>query len=94
MLTPKQHFINRKSIIEKAFGTQTAFAATAGISRVGLFKTLKCITKNKLMQEHICRLLGVTKESFWPDIYGIDDENNNGTVIHDATVNDQLRTVN
>lgn len=94
MLTPKQHFINRKSIIEKAYGTQTAFAAVAGISRVGLFKTLKGITKNKLMQEHICRLLDVTKESFWPDIYRPENNNDDGASFHDSTVNDQLRAVN
>jgi lambda repressor-like predicted transcriptional regulator len=90
MLTPKQHFINRKSVIEKAFGTQTAFAATAGISRVGLFKTLNGITKNKLMQEHICRLLGVTKESFWPELYGdveIKKSHDETIIQHDQTVN-------
>lgn len=88
MLTPKQNYLNRKHIIEQAFGTQTAFAEKAEISRVCLFKTIKCITKNKLMQEHICRLLGVTKETFFPEIYAVD------SVPHDLTVINQTCEVN
>lgn len=70
-LTPEEHFINRKKIIEEQFGTQAAFSRALNISYVGLYKALKCHTKNVLMQEHIVRHLGesVTKESFWPDLY-------------------------
>lgn len=71
MLTPEEHFINRKRIIEEKYGTQAAFSRALGISYVGLYKALKCQTRNVLMQEHIARHLGVgvTKESFWPDLY-------------------------
>lgn len=75
MLSSRDHFINRKSIIEKSFGSQKNFAEKIGISRVGLFKTLKGLTKSKLMQEHICRSLGVTKESFWPELYVDNNQN-------------------
>lgn len=71
VLTPEDYFINRKRIIEEKYGTQAAFSRALGISYVGLYKALKCQTRNVLMQEHIARHLGegVTKESFWPDLY-------------------------
>lgn len=71
MLTSEDYFIKRKKIIEEKFGTQAAFSRALGISYVGLYKALKCQTRNVLMQEHIARHLGegVTKESFWPDLY-------------------------
>jgi len=99
MLTPKEHFINRKSIIEKDSGTQIAFAKKVGISRIGLYKAISCITKSKKMHELICDALpvSVSKEIFWPEFYGPDATNNNvnvDTVSHDATVNDQTAAVN
>jgi hypothetical protein len=104
MLTQKEHFLNRKHIIEKAYGSQLACAHKLGISYVGLYKSLKCKTQSRLMHEHICRSLidlgmsDVTLESFWPEFYGSESGNDNGnggkTVSHDAKIIDQAGAVN
>lgn len=88
MLTQKEHNLNRKHAIEKAFGTQGAFAQALGISRVGLYKAITCQTKNRIMHEHIARGLAITKESFWPELYGDNAD------AYDVTINDQGVGVN
>ena len=95
MLTSKEHIINRKIIIIQADLTQTAFAKKAGISRIGLYKALTGQTKNKNMHTRICDALGVAKEVFWPEFYGVDAGTDIvNTVSHDATINDQAVGVN
>ena len=69
MLTQNDHVLNRKHAIERAYGTQTAFAKKLGITYVGLHKALTCQTKNHIMQDYIARAMGTTKEEFFPDIY-------------------------
>ena len=84
MLTPKQHFLNRKNIIEKAGYTQISFSASISMSRIGLYKAISCKTKNKNTQEVICNALGVSKEVFWPEFHGETETVKNETDQHNA----------
>jgi hypothetical protein len=87
MLTPKDHFINRKHIIEKAYGTQQAFCKVLKITYMGLYKALTCQTRNHLMHDHIVRHLpGETKESFWPELYGDQPESADNIEHHEVGV--------
>ncbi len=69
MLTQKEHILNRKHAIERAWGTQAAFAKHLGVSYVGLHKTITCQTRNHIMHDYVARAMGTTKEDFFPDIY-------------------------
>ncbi len=70
MLTSKQHISNRKAFIIQSGRTQKEVYEKIGVSRIGFYKAIYCITKNPKMHELICNALSVSKEEFWPEFYG------------------------
>ncbi|MEN6375568.1 MAG: hypothetical protein ABFD75_12440 [Smithella sp.] len=73
MLTSKRHIINRKVIILQADMTQMKVARKIGFTFMGFYKVMHGINKNPKTHQRICDALGVTKEEFWPEFYGVSE---------------------
>jgi transcriptional regulator with XRE-family HTH domain len=93
MLTPRDHYINRKIFIIKSGISQSEIARRLSvnpdnqkITRQALNNELRGVYHSERVRLGICEIIGVPKENFWPEFYG---DNGCAKSSHDATVTDQ-----
>jgi len=86
MVTTNVNIINRKIIMLKCGFSVPSLAKKIGYTPQGVLKAIngkfKSTTQSAAMLNAVADTLGVSKEEFWPEFYGLADN----IESHDATV--------